>query len=119
MLGLLALTSRTMAGTTDDEIQHLLQYVRESEVTFIRNGQEYKSADAADHLMTKMEHFKKQIVAAEDFIRLAGTKSIMSGKVYQIKTKDGKLQESGKWLSDELSRYRAQKRELGQQGDGD
>ena len=110
VVGLLAISFPTLAGTPDDEIQHLLQFVRESKASFIRNGQEYPPAAGADHLARKWEKAKDQISSAEDFIRIVGTKSLASGEVYLVKTEDGKTQESSKWLGDELTRYRAQKK---------
>ena len=110
MMGFLAISSQALAVSADDEIQHLLQFVGESNAVFIRNGQEYQPKEAADHLAKKWESLKDQIVSAEDFIRLVGTKSLLSGKVYLVKQKNGETQESSEWLSEELNRYRKQKK---------
>ena len=110
IMGFIAISSQVLAVTADDEIQHLLQFVRESNAVFIRNGQEYQPKEAADHFTKKWKYFKDQIASAEDFIRLAGTKSLMSGEVYLVKPKTGETQESSKWLGEELNRYRKQKK---------
>jgi hypothetical protein len=102
----LAISSQALANSTDAEIGHLLEYIRKSNVIFIRNGQEYQPGKAAEHIIMKRDYFKDQIKTAEDFIRLCATKSLMSGEPYRIRTKDGQVEESSKWLMDELKRYR-------------
>lgn len=39
-------------------------------------------------------------------IRLAGTKSLMTGKAYQVRMKDGKTVLTQRWLEDALEKYR-------------
>lgn len=107
ILMLATLATPSPAQTAEEEIQHLLRFVRESQATFIRNGQAYPPEEAAAHLQRKWGHFRKQISTAEDFIRLAGTKSLFTEKIYQVRTEDGTTLESQAWLAHELSRYRA------------
>jgi hypothetical protein len=87
-------------------IEYLLNYVAQSEVTFIRNGREYDARKASQHMQRKYKHFKDEINAPEDFIRLAGTKSIMSGKPYKVRLKNGKEALCSEWLSEALKEYR-------------
>ena len=91
---------------TATEIETLLDYVRTSNATFIRNGQEYTPAQAVDHMQKKRQHFAKDIKSAEDFIGMAGTKSLVSGQPYLVKTKDGRTQECSLWLLDKLREMR-------------
>ncbi len=42
----------------------------------------------------------------EDFIRLAASKSLVSGQAYRVKTKDGKEFECATWLGEILDDYR-------------
>lgn len=88
------------------EIDHLFEYIKKSDVIFIRNGKEYPVDDAIKHIQTKYNHFKKKIVTTEDFIDKSATKSEMSGDVYQIKLKDNSKIESSKWLLAELKTFR-------------
>ncbi|WP_394758572.1 DUF5329 family protein [Flavobacterium sp.] len=88
------------------EIDHLFDYIKKSEVIFIRNGKEYPVADATKHIQSKFNHNKKKIKTAEDFIERSATKSEMSGDVYQIKLKDNSKVETGKWLLEELKVFR-------------
>lgn len=89
-------------------VQHLLQVVRTSDLVFIRNGEQHSPSNAAAHMQKKSEHFrkKKKIKTPEDFIRLAGTKSLLSGKPYSVRLKNGKTVPCGTWLEDALDRYR-------------
>ena len=88
------------------EINHLLQYVKITECTYIRNGDAYKGPKAVSHIQRKYDYFEDDIHSAEDFIRLSATKSTMSGKKYHIKCPNQPQVESGRWLLDELARYR-------------
>ena len=96
------------AGKKDLEatIAHLLEYVRTADVVFIRNGKEHSAEDAAKHIEKKYNHYKKKIKTPEDFIEKSATKSMMSGKLYQIRLKDGTVISNKNWLFAELTRYR-------------
>ena len=87
-------------------IGYLLQYVRNSEVIFIRNNQEHTSHEAEDHIRKKYQHFKEKIKTPEDFIQFAGTKSLLSGRRYRVRLKNGKTIQSQKWLEIALEEYR-------------
>jgi len=88
-------------------IAHLLEYVRTADVVFIRNGKEHSAEDAAKHIEKKYKHYKKKIKTPEDFIEKSATKSMMSGKLYQIRLKDGTVISNKDWLTAELERYRS------------
>jgi agmatine/peptidylarginine deiminase len=108
LLALLGFCTRGAIAEEDLEstIDYLLAYVKNADVVFIRNDREHTSDEAAAHMQRKYEHFKDQIKTPEDFIRLAGTKSLMTGKAYQIRMKDGKTMLTQKWLEDALEKYR-------------
>lgn len=91
------------------EIDHLLDYIKKSNVTFIRNGDEHNAEEAAKHIQSKFERFKKKINSAEDFIEKCATKSELSGKPYEIKLTDGTKMETSKWLLAELKIFREKK----------
>ena len=92
------------AGTTE-EIAALLLFVEQSECTFIRNGKQYNDLEARGHIETKYDHFKEKISTTEDFIELAATKSIMSGKPYKVLC-SGKEMNLADWLQAELVKQR-------------
>ena len=87
-------------------ITYLLAYVKNSDVVFIRNNREHTPEEAAAHMRKKYEYFREEIKTPEDFIRLTSTKSLLSGKPYKIRLKNGKMMPSQKWLEDALAEYR-------------
>lgn len=90
---------------TKDEIDHLLNFVAASSCTFVRNGTEYPSDKAREHLATKYQFAGSRISTAEEFIRYLATQSSMSGELYHVKC--GKADAlSGVWLTNELKHYR-------------
>jgi hypothetical protein len=95
-------------------IDHLLDYVSQSGLTFMRNGKSYTAPEAAGHMRRKYEHFQDDIGSAEDFIRLCATRSLMSGKPYTLVGKDGRELATADWLSRELLEYRSKSAVAGQ-----
>jgi len=105
MLVVLSATA-ARAGPLDVEIAHLIDFVRHSPCTFIRNGTEYPGGEAADHIQAKYEHFKDEIKTVEDFIDRAASKSLMSGKPYEVRC-DGKTMPAADWIRAEDASYKA------------
>jgi hypothetical protein len=71
-------------------IQCLLSAVEASEgARFIRNGHAYDAKAAADHLRLKLRLAGTRVKTADDFIRLCGSKSSVSGEAYRIQFSDG------------------------------
>jgi hypothetical protein len=112
LLGLL-LASANSAATRQAEdldatIQHLITYVRESDVTFERNFSRHDSDEAAVHIENKYQHFRDEIDTPEQFIELCATASLVTGKQYMIIDGQGETIPAGEWLNIELARYRLQ-----------
>ena len=91
-------------------ITYLLTYVEKSDCIFIRNNREHTAKEAVKHMRAKYAHFRDDIKTPEDFIRLSATKSLISGRPYMVKTKDGRLMKSETWLLDALEAYRQTQR---------
>ena len=91
-------------------IQYLLTFVENSRCLFFRNNKAHTAQEAAAHMQRKYEHFKDEIKTPEDFIRLAATKSLMTGKLYYVKLPDGKKITSEAWLLQALKAYRQKKK---------
>ena len=87
-------------------INYLLSFVENSDCTFIRNNRAHTAKEAVVHMQRKYDYFKDEIKTPEDFIRLAASKSLMSGRTYMVRTKDGKLIKSETWLLEALADYR-------------
>lgn len=89
-----------------ETIQYLLDFVKTSDCIFIRNNKAHTAVEAASHMKRKYEHFKGKIQTPEDFIRLTATKSLMTGRLYYVKLKDGQKISSEAWLLKALEDYR-------------
>jgi hypothetical protein len=104
VVGLLSCPAR--AETAADEIAYLLDTVRHSSCTFIRNGKDYDGAAAADHITAKYEHFKSEIRTTEDFIDRAATKSEMTGEPYRLRCDGQPTATAADWLRAMLAAHR-------------
>jgi hypothetical protein len=116
-LSLIPILIVTFAGQTfaaeslDQTIDYLIDYVGKSNGTFIRNGASHTPAEAVAHIKAKYEHFKPQIKTPEDFIRLAASKSLLTGKPYLLRTPDGKEMHLDLWLTNALKEHRTTQHE--------
>ncbi|MES1195843.1 MAG: DUF5329 domain-containing protein [Steroidobacter sp.] len=72
---------------------------------FVRNGTAYDAKAAADHLRLKWKNAGSKVSTADDFIRLCGSVSSMTGKPYLIRFADGKTVTSQSFLRDQLAHY--------------
>ena len=90
---------------TELEIRHIIKYIESSKCTFVRNGKEYNTKEALEHILNKYEYTKRWIKSAEDFIEYTATKSSMSGRPYTVRC-DGREILSSEWLLEELKRFR-------------
>ena len=91
------------------KIAALLEVIKASDVTFIRNGSEYTGAEAYDHLKGKMKSAQNSGMApqqeewtAEFFIENIASRSYISKKPYLVRLKNGEVMETGTWLRDKL-----------------
>jgi Family of unknown function (DUF5329) len=99
---------KARAESLEQTINYLLDCVAKSDATFVRNGQTHTPQEAVDHIKAKYEHFKNEIKTPEDFIRLAASKSLLTGQPYLVRTKDGKEIQLSAWLTDALKKHRGQ-----------
>jgi len=87
-------------------IEFLLARVANSDLEFVRNGKTHSPSAAVKHMRRKYEYYEDRIDTAEDFIALAATKSMISGKQYTIRSHSG-VQPAAEWLKLVLAEYRA------------
>jgi len=94
ILALILSTGTAVAAPSSVEarkIEHLIAAVEQLQnAKFIRNGTAYDARKAADHLRLKLREAGERVASAEDFIRLCGSRSSVSGKPYEIAFDDGK-----------------------------
>lgn len=96
------------ALTDDQKIAALIQAVADLRgAVFIRNGSEYDAKAAADHLRMKRENAGSRVKTPDDFIRLCGSTSSMTGRPYQIRYADGKTETSEAFLRARLAELAA------------
>jgi uncharacterized protein DUF5329 len=101
--------SQTFAAESlEQTVHYLIDHVATSDATFIRNGVSHTPAEAVAHIKAKYEHFKNQIKTPEDFIRLAASRSLLTGKPYLVRTPDAKEMRLDIWLTEALKQYRTE-----------
>ena len=96
----------SMDPAVEKTIDYLLEFVAESNCTFIRNDEEHDSKYAAEHIKKKYDYFKDKIDTPEEFIELCATKSLMSGRPYMVRCKGDRKISTADWLKAELDDYR-------------
>jgi hypothetical protein len=80
------------------KIDFLLEEVKKSDDVFVRNGREYSGARASSHLATKLRFAGKRVQTATDFILGIASKSEESGKLYEVRTREGHREPLRDWL---------------------
>ncbi|MFP6808099.1 MAG: DUF5329 family protein [Pseudomonadales bacterium] len=90
----------------DRGISRLIHSVEQSDCQFIRNGKAYSPRESANHITRKYQHYKNKINSIERFIELAASKSVISGRPYQIVCVESDPISASSWM-------RIKTRELG------
>ena len=88
------------------EIEHLLNFVKNSPCIFNRNGSKHPGKESVGHIQRKYDYFRDDIETTEDFIKYSATKSTMSGKYYTVDCPDKQTIKSKDWLLNELTQFR-------------
>lgn len=88
-------------------IADLLEVVRTSPLTFVRNGTDSDGAGAAKLLTAKYDAARDEIATVEAFIAAVGTRSSTSGQPYLVRAKDGAERELAGWLTEQVAALRA------------
>jgi hypothetical protein len=96
------------SDNADAEVQHLLTTIGKSGCTFVRNGKEYTSVEAQDHLAMKYRRGKRYAKTADDFISRLASESSWSGKPYTVSCPAKPTQTSREWLTGMLMQHRAE-----------
>jgi hypothetical protein len=92
-----------------EKIDYLLETLENSNLIFIRNGDEYSSKEARAHMQKKLEYAGNRITNVDQFITYLATKSSISGKPYYVKYPDGKKVESSIWMRELLNNLEEKK----------
>ena len=105
VIALIVFAGNALAGT-QQEIEHLLNFVANTSCQYERNGEMHDGKEARNHIQKKFEYYKNKIKTAEDFIKYAATESKLSGKKYKVYCPDTPVQTSSDWLLKELIKFR-------------
>jgi len=81
----------------DRQIQSLIESIGESECSFVRNGKSHSAEASMQHLNRKYSHFKDDIDSVARFVELAASKSMITGRAYEVQCA-GESQPSSEWL---------------------
>ena len=88
------------------EVEHLINYLADSDCRMVRNGKSHSAKDGAKHMQRKYKYFRDEISSTEEFIKYSATKSTMSGQYYEVLCVDQEPELSRDWLLRELQAYR-------------
>ena len=111
ILVLVLFSGSVTAGVSPEtqlEIEHLLNFIRNSSCIIDRNGKTYAGVKAISHIEKKYAYFEDEIETTEDFIELSASKSTMSGKYYMVRCGDAEQIRTREWLMQELKGFRQQ-----------
>jgi hypothetical protein len=89
------------------EVEHLINFVQNSQCVIARNGTEHPAEEAVAHIQKKYDYFRDDIKNTEDFIEYSASRSTMSGKDYTVTCPGRGTLTTRQWLLDELSKFRA------------
>jgi hypothetical protein len=106
------LLAAAAAATPSESEAHLIEAVIRSVATmsqavFIRNGSTATPAEAAKHLRDKYAYYRGEIATAEDFIRLCGTGSALTGRAYLVRLPNGVERPAAEVLRERLETIRS------------
>jgi hypothetical protein len=86
------------------KIDFLIEKVKKSPYSFIRNGVTYNGPRASAHLLWKYRRKITKVATAENFINEIATRSSISGELYLLRLKDGQTYPIRDVLLNELRR---------------
>jgi hypothetical protein len=105
-----ALQAQSDADTDAEQLdrvnQHLIATVKNSSLVFVRNDHHYDGPTAASHIVRKYAHFREQISTPEQFIDLCASRSLLTGKAYEVILDNGGRVPLRDWLMQALQDYR-------------
>lgn len=88
------------------EVQHLLNYLANSGCQMERNGDKHDAREAVEHILKKYDYYRDDIKTTEDFIARSASRSMLSGRTYNVHCPGKEARPTADWLKEELERYR-------------
>ncbi len=103
VLGLGQVATADTTPAEEEKIETLIRTIETlKDAVFMRNGREYESAQAAEHLRTKWRFAHSRIKTARAFIIHVAARSSRTGEPYLIRFADGREVTSDEFLEAEL-----------------
>jgi hypothetical protein len=110
LLSLVAARGYARDSSETAKIQYLIASVEALEgAKFIRNGREYDTRSASNHLRLKLKAAGDKVRTAEDFIKFCASQSSMTGEPYLIRLADGTTVKSEVFFRNKLKAFAADK----------
>ncbi len=109
LLGQLPSTLADVPNGQRHEVEHLLNFIANTDCIIDRNGSLHNGRDALDHINKKYAYFRDDITSTEAFIERSASKSTFSGNSYTVRCGSEKVITTQQWLLDELVAYRSDK----------
>ena len=94
--------------TQKPEVQHLINYLKNSGCQMERNGSKHDAQEAVEHIQKKYDYYKEDIKTTEDFIDRSASRSSLSGRDYHVLCPGQEARPTADWLKEELERFRQQ-----------
>lgn len=88
------------------EVQHLLDYLANSGCQMERNGDKHDAKEAVEHILKKYDYYRDDIKTTEDFIARSASRSMLSGRSYNVHCPGKEPRPTADWLNEELERFR-------------
>jgi len=116
LISIILISASLWAQTPDNEkIEYLLNKIKNSELIFIRNGEEHTAKEAYEHLNFKLNYVKKAFfffgpekdIPIKDFVEKIASVSSSTDKPYYIRGKKLKKTPVKKWLYDQLKNFKS------------
>ena len=107
---LLLLAAGVAAQTPPLREQSRIEYLIASvelmrDAQFIRNGSTYDAHAAADHMRRKLRFAGSRVRSAEEFIRYCASVSSVTGRPYEIRFADGRVEPAAAFLTRKLAEF--------------
>jgi hypothetical protein len=100
------LSQTASANLEGEELQRVEAFLdllsTKTDLTFVRNGTNYKVDDAVSHLKSKLGRAKRKVSTAEEFIDKVASSSSISGRPYLIIKPDGETVEAKEYFHELL-----------------
>ena len=106
LLGLLTAPAFGQQEVEQHKIDYLIAAIADlHDARFVRNGREFDSLQAAEHLRFKFQHGCTRVMTAENFIAYCATGSSTTGEPYRIRFFNDRTIDVAAFLRDKLTTY--------------